>query len=173
MRAKFAFTFLLGAALVMSGCPSKNNEVAKPLKDISSDTSGATNPGSPGGAKLVPETQAGTTVLVALNDGSIAVTNSDAIPPGPAVFTVTNGTSNVHNLFIDGPGVQQAAGDDMPAGKTTSFQVNLKPGKYTLYCPILDHRTKGEQVELIVKPPTAPAPSSATTPPTGTDVTKT
>jgi plastocyanin len=147
--------------MMFAACPSKH-ENATATMDITSDTANATSTASPGGSALVPEAKAGTTVLVTLNDNSIAVGNPDAIPPGPAVFTITNAGKQVHNLFVDGPGVQQAAGDDMIAGATHNMNITLAPGTYTLYCPILDHRQKGEELKLIIKPPNAPAPSSTT-----------
>jgi hypothetical protein len=159
---------VLVVALLAMACPSKHNEVARPLGNPTSETADATNPASPGGTALVPETKAGETVLVTIDDGRINVVNPDQIAPGPAVFTITNASKNVHNLFIDGAGVQKAAGNDMPGGATANVNVDLQVGKYTLYCPILDHRTKGESLELIVKPPTAPAPSSTTAPSTDT-----
>jgi len=160
MRAKFFF--LIAVMLMFAACPSKH-ENATATMDITSDTAGATGTASPGGTALVPEAKAGTTVLVSVNDNSIVVQDPDAIPPGPAVFTITNIGKSVHNLFIEGPGVSQAAGDDMVPGKTSNINVTLSPGTYTLYCPILDHRQKGEELKLIIKPPKAPAPSSATT----------
>jgi hypothetical protein len=158
----------LAVALLTMACPSKHNEVAKPLGNPTSETADATNPASPGGTALVPETKAGETVLVTINDGTLDVVNPDQIAPGPAVFTITNASKNVHNLFIDGAGVQKAAGNDIPGGGTANVNVDLQAGSYTLYCPILDHRTKGESIQLIVKPPSAPAPSSTTAPATDT-----
>ena len=155
-------------ALVALACPSKNNEVAKPL-GATNDTASATTPASPGGAALVPETKVGTTVLVTLNDNTLDIANPDQIPPGPAVFTITNASkTNVHNLFVDGPGIQKAAGNDLAPGQTTNMNIDLKVGKYTLYCPILDHRAKGESIVLIIKSPSAPPPSSMTAPDTST-----
>jgi hypothetical protein len=160
---------LIVVALLTLACPSKNNEVAKPLGNSTSETAGATSPASPGGGALVPETKAGTTVIVTLNDNSLDVANPDQIPPGPAVFTITNASkTNVHNMFIDGPGVQKAAGNDLSPGQTTNLNVDLQTGKYTLYCPLLDHRKKGESIDLIIKSPAAPAPSSLTAPDTST-----
>ena len=159
--------FLTLALVLFAACPSKH-ENATATMDVTSDTANATSSASPGGAALVPEAKAGTTVLVTLNDNTIAVGNPDAIPPGPAVFTITNASKQVHNLYIDGPGVQQAAGDDMVAGSTHNMNVTLVPGTYTLYCPILDHRQKGEELKLIIKPPNAPAPSSTTAAPAPT-----
>ena len=160
-------------ALIALACPSKNNEVAKPLGSTS-DTAGATTPASPGGGALVPETKAGTTVIVTLNDNSLDVANPDQIPPGPAVFTITNvSKTNVHNLFVDGPGVQKSAGNDLSPGQVTNMNIDLQVGKYTLYCPLLDHRKKGESIDLVIKSPAAPAPSSMTAPDTSTTGTPT
>ena len=159
MRAKFVFPMIM--LLAFAGCPSKH-ENANTTMDITSDTASATHPASPGGTALVPEAKAGTTVLVTLNDGSIDVSDADAIPPGPAVFTITNAGTQVHNLFVEGPGVSQAASDDFSPKKVANMNVTLSPGTYTLYCPILDHRNKGETLKLIIKPPNAPAPSSTT-----------
>ncbi|HYI10736.1 MAG TPA: hypothetical protein VEK57_16870 [Thermoanaerobaculia bacterium] len=116
------------------------------------DTASATHPASPGGTALVPEVTAGTTVLVMLNDNSIAV-REQAIPPGPAVLTLENGGKDVHNLFVEGPGVSVAAGDALPAGNSSSMEVTFQPGTYTFYCPIGDHRTNGEQVQVTIAAP--------------------
>src|SRR5213595_1281632 len=112
MRTKY-FSLAMVAFIALTACPSKHNEVAKPLGNPTSETADATNPASPGGTALVPEAKAGTTVIVTLDDGAVTVANPDQIPPVPAVFTITNASkTNVHNLFVDGPGVQKAAGND-------------------------------------------------------------
>ena len=130
-RIHLTFALALTAILAMA-CPSKHNEVAKPLGNPGTESADATNPASPGGTALVPETKAGETVLVTISDGTINVVNPDQVAPGPAVFTITNASQNVHNLFIDGPGVQKAAGNDMPAGAVANVNVDLQVGKYTL-----------------------------------------
>src|SRR5437763_851512 len=89
MRTKY-FSLAMVVFIALTACPSKHNEVAKPLGNSTSETADATNPASPGGTSLVPEAKAGTTVIVTLDDGSVTVVNPDQIPPGPAVFTVTN-----------------------------------------------------------------------------------
>jgi len=114
-------------------------------------TAAGTHPASPGGTALVPETDSGTTVLVMLNDNSIAV-REQAIPPGPAILTIENRGSDVHNLFIEGQGLSRAAGDAIPEGRSASVEVVFKPGNYVLYCPIADHRRNGEQVQLTIQP---------------------
>jgi uncharacterized cupredoxin-like copper-binding protein len=152
---------LLSSLLLVFGACKGNHETANDTAttgtpDVASDTSGTagdtasgTHPASPGGTALVPDVTSGTTVLVMLQGGSIAV-REQAIPPGPAILTVENRGTDVHNLFVEGEGISRAAGDAIPAGQSTTVDVNFKPGKYTFYCPIADHRTKGEQVEVVV-----------------------
>jgi uncharacterized cupredoxin-like copper-binding protein len=115
-----------------------------------SDTADATHPASPGGTSLVPSVSAGATVVVLLEDNRIAVQEQN-IPPGPAVFTVTNGSSaNPHNLFVEGNGISRAAGDPIPEKTSRSFEVQLQNGTYTLYCPMGGHRERGEETTITV-----------------------
>jgi hypothetical protein len=116
------------------------------------DTASATAPGSPGGAAIVPEVDAGTTVLVMLNDNSIAV-EQQSIPPGPAVLTVENRGTDPHNLFIEGPGVHQAASSPIAEKGSATMDVTFQPGSYVFYCPLADHRQKGEQINVTIAAP--------------------
>jgi hypothetical protein len=127
-----------------------------------SATESATHPASPGGEALVPDVVSGTTVLVMLSDGSIAV-REQTIPQGPAILTVENRGTGVHNLFIEGEGISRAAGDNIAEGASGSVDVNFKPGTYTLYCPVLDHRDKGEQVQVTIGEPAATGTDPVTT----------
>ena len=161
MRTRSSLIAILAALLLFAACPSKHNNAVSTM-DITTDSATATHPASPGGPALVPETKVGSTVLVTLNDNLISIENPDDIPPGPAILTVKNIGTQVHNLFIEGPGVNKAAGDSFPPGKVADVDVTFAPGTYTLYCPILDHRQKGEELKLVIKPPKAPAPSSIT-----------
>lgn len=165
MKQRSVFlSLILSATLVLAACggDSKKEEtwLGTPPPDgtTSTETAGggtttasATHPGSPGGTAIVPDVAAGTTVLVMLETNSIAV-REQAIPKGPAVLTIENRGDDVHNLFIEGPGVQRAAGDPIPEGQSSTAEVTFQPGTYTLYCPILDHRTRGEQIQITIAP---------------------
>jgi hypothetical protein len=129
-----------------------------------SATDSAAHPGSPGGTALVPEVESGSTVLVTIQDGRMLVANPDQIPAGPVVFTFKNSGSAVHSAFIEGEGFNRALHDNLAAGAEASLDGNLTAAKYIIYCPILDHRQKGEAVELTIKPPSAPAPTSTVEP---------
>lgn len=154
--------------------PQEKKETWLGTPNPTTDTSGtatgtdtATHPGSPGGTALVPDVAAGTTVLVLLEDNSIGV-QGQTIPPGPAVLTITNRGSQVHNLFIEGADMNRAAGDSIAAGGSSTVDLVFKPGTYTLYCPVADHRTKGEEVKITIGSPTAPADATTGAGTTGT-----
>lgn len=140
-------TILLLAACKQESAADAENPIAAPV--VQSETDSAAHPGSPGGTAIVPDVSAGTTVLVVVTEGSIAA-KQQALPPGPTIFTVQNGGTELHNLFIEGQGISRAAGDNLEAGKTTTLDVVLESGTYLLYCPILDHRDKGESTQITV-----------------------
>lgn len=142
--------FLAIAITALAACRSENDKDGPWLGGSTSTLDEAKHPGSPGGTAVVPDVSAGTTVMVLLEDRRIAVRET-AIPPGPAVFTVTNGGDQLHNLYIEGPGVQKAAGDPIAENGTRTVSAVLQPGTYTLHCPILDHREKGELTTFTVR----------------------
>ena len=154
----------LVAIVSLTACREEKNERGFLEGTQQSATDSATHPGSPGGAAIVPSTSAGTTVLVALEDNRIVITDIDRIPPGPAVFTATNTGIQRHNLMIEGEGISRSLDANLDAGATASVDVTLAPGTYTLSCPIPTHREKGESVKLTIRPPAAPAPTSTADP---------
>lgn len=154
-----AIAFLLTSLLAVACREETPEEKKTTWLGTSTDTSGtapdtatATHPASPGGTAVVPEVAAGTTVLVMLNDNSIAV-REQSIPAGPAVLTIENRGTDVHNLFVEGPGLNAAAGDAIPEGRSANMDITFQAGTYTLYCPVGDHRTNGEQVQVTIAAP--------------------
>jgi hypothetical protein len=156
MKRRIASFFLL--TLLVAACGSEDKpaavadsttDTASTASDPGSDTASATHPGSPGGTALVPDVTAGTTVLVILEDNSLALPGQP-IPPGPAILTVENRGANTHNLFIEGEGINRAAGDTLAAGASRTVDVLFKPGTYTFYCPVLKHRDNGEQATITI-----------------------
>lgn len=160
---RFAVAVLMVAAVACG----RNEEPVFLEEAQKTATDTATHPASPGGTAVVPDVSAGYTVLVTLEDNRVVVTDADKIPPGPSVFTVTNTGREVHNLFIEGPGVQRGPAEGTIAqGASTSFEATLQPGSYTLYCPVAGHRERGEELTLVIKPATAPPPTSTVIPTT-------
>jgi plastocyanin len=65
----------------------------------------------------------------------------------PGVFWVdfTNDSNTPHALVIEGQGGRVRIGPVKP-GETASQKVDFtEPGEYKIYCPIDDHRKKGEE----------------------------
>ncbi|HVG24923.1 MAG TPA: hypothetical protein VND45_12260 [Thermoanaerobaculia bacterium] len=145
---------LVASLLVLTLACKKATDETPTLAGTPADTAAtavdtATHPASPGGAALVPEVASGTTVLVMISDGSIAV-REQSIPAGPAILSVENRGTGVHNLYVEGEGISRAAGNNIDAGGSATVDVNFKAGNYVLYCPVLNHREKGEQVSVTV-----------------------
>jgi plastocyanin len=69
------------------------------------------------------------------------------IKAGSIRFDVTNSGTMTHALAI--VGVKQATKNIDP-GENTSLTVTLKPGTYTLYCPVRGHRGQGMEAKLKV-----------------------
>lgn len=156
MKKNAVIAFLAGAAIVAVACGDPEPKETWLGTDnpgataTASETASATHPASPGGEAVVPDVATGATVAVVLEDGSIGAPEQ-SLAPGPTVITVTNGGKELHNLFVEGEGVQAAAGDPIPAGGSTTLPIELKAGTYTFYCPVLDHRTKGEEITVTVQ----------------------
>jgi plastocyanin len=67
---------------------------------------------------------------------------------GKITVKFDNPASIPHGVTIEGNGVDAAS--DVVTGSNTSLTVDLKPGKYTFYCPVGDHRAEGMQGTLTV-----------------------
>ncbi|HEY0141176.1 MAG TPA: hypothetical protein VGF48_09785 [Thermoanaerobaculia bacterium] len=161
MRSRFfvALLTLLCVSLAFVACKNEKEgdqgittaEAADDDSPVDTTAGDATHPASPGGTAIVPSVSSGTTVVVMIEDGRVAV-QQQTIPRGPAVFTVTNGGEQLHNLHIEGPGASVAAGDPIAAKASRDVSVMLQAGTYTLYCPVLDHRERGEQTTITIQP---------------------
>lgn len=130
-----SLVFVLTTTVLLAACrggdEQQNNEAW--LDPAASQTTTMPAPAT------TTDTHAGTTVLVTLNDGSIAA-GETAIPPGPAVLTVANAGKEVHSLHVEGPGVNAALDSNLDANGSGTVNVTFQRGSYDLYCPILDHR---------------------------------
>jgi plastocyanin len=54
-----------------------------------------------------------------------------------------------HAVEIEGQGIEEAS-DTASPGATAEVTADLKPGKYTFYCPVGDHRQEGMEGTLTV-----------------------
>src|SRR4051812_38416560 len=59
---------------------------------------------------------------------------STSLSPGSYTFDLTNKGQVGHDLVVDGPGVSNEKTGVIGSGKTAKLTVDLKSGKYKLYC---------------------------------------
>jgi uncharacterized cupredoxin-like copper-binding protein len=96
--------------------------------------------------------------------GSVSLTATDykfnpsdpTVKAGQVTFTEKNDGQTTHSLEIEDvtPGNDQRLGGDngeVAPGQSGTLTVNLKPGKYEFYCPILNHKQLGMEGEITVK----------------------
>jgi plastocyanin len=123
----------VAAVLALAGCGSDD-------KSDSGTSAPASGGGGGGGASLDVSAPA---------DGSLKFDQSTlTAKAGKVTVKFDNPSSTPHGVTIEGNGVEQAS--DVVTGKETSFSVDLKPGKYTYYCPVGSHRDAGMEGTLTV-----------------------
>ena len=71
-------------------------------------------------------------------------------PAGTIAFHVENGGKEEHAFEIEGNGIEEKT-EKLPRGNTATLTVNLRPGTYTVYCPVKDHAKKGMKTTLTVR----------------------
>jgi uncharacterized cupredoxin-like copper-binding protein len=71
--------------------------------------------------------------------------------PGDVTIALANPSGNQlpHAIEIEGEGVEQESATIEP-GAVTTVRANLRPGTYTFYCPVGDHRQQGMEGTLTV-----------------------
>jgi uncharacterized cupredoxin-like copper-binding protein len=104
----------------------------------------------PGGSSVGGSSMQAQTIDVTLKDNEIAMPT--IIKPGPTTFNVTNAGEQQHNLEIVGNGHDTKLNADLDPGASGQLDVDLLPGTYRAYCPVLDHANKGMDLRLTVQP---------------------
>lgn len=116
--------------------------------------------GGYGGGQAKPKTTApastsagGASVALAADESSGLAFDKKAATAkaGRVTLTLTNpsGNSAPHAIAIEGQGVDKD-GQTASPGSTSSVSLDLKPGKYTFYCPVGGHRAAGMEGTLTV-----------------------
>lgn len=117
--------------------------------DDDEDTSAATTPttaqtGAAGGGD-------GETVDVTATDFKFDPSDP-TVAPGEVSFDVTNDGEAPHNLEVEGPTGQAELPEDLQAGDSGEFSVDLsEPGTYRFFCPVGNHEDLGMVGEVTVK----------------------
>lgn len=72
------------------------------------------------------------------------------LPAGEHTFSVENAGKEDHAVEIHGNGIH-AQTPTIKRGDRATLTVNLKPGTYTVYCPVNGHKGHGMQTTLTVQ----------------------
>lgn len=159
MRAAVAIV----AALLLAGCPggkgedesqhsppetstSTANPQAVPEKSVAMNPVAAPQKDLPG--NRIP---AAATNLVQVELTEYEIKMPDALAAGHQTLNITNAGKQNHNFAIEGPGVQTKLASDLMRGDSQQIGLDLKPGTYTIYCPVDGHRGRGMQRTLTVR----------------------
>jgi uncharacterized cupredoxin-like copper-binding protein len=73
------------------------------------------------------------------------------VKAGTVTFNVSNDGEIVHNLEVEGNGIEEELDQDLQPGDSGELTVDLEPGTYEWYCPIGDHAEQGMEGELTVE----------------------
>jgi uncharacterized cupredoxin-like copper-binding protein len=148
---------LVTAALLLTACPNNEGpeDASKNAPPKATETSTQNpqavpenaprmNPVSPANVQA-----AGPAVDVMLSE--YVITLPDTLPPGVTTFRIANAGKENHNFAIDGNGLSQKLANDLTRGDRATMTVDLKPGTYTIHCPIDGHAGKGMSRTLTVR----------------------
>ena len=72
-------------------------------------------------------------------------------PSGPQALQIVNAGKDTHGLVIVVDGKDQLLANDLTRGDSTTVNVDLRPGSYTVYCPMDGHKGKGMSTTIEVK----------------------
>ena len=146
-KRRLAALLALGAAITVpiAGCGGSSND-----NSTSNEASNAATTGTAAAA-----TGPGGTVDLSATDYKF--TPSDpSVKSGQVTFKETNNSQTAHSLEIEDvtPGNDQrlnGENGEVAPGQSGTLTVNLKPGKYEFYCPVLNHKALGMEGEITVK----------------------
>jgi plastocyanin len=89
------------------------------------------------------------TIEVVATDFAFEPPSIEVDEPGVYAFRLVNRGESTHALEVEGEGAEEATADIGP-GESAEVKVELKAGRYELYCPIGNHRGLGMEGTLSV-----------------------
>lgn len=149
-------TLLLAALILMAACggqetPAAGEPETSTVPPVAAPLATDTTPAQ-------PDTSAGATILVLLEDNAIGMPTED-LAPGPLVFTVRNGGTEVHGFSIEGGEVKVQLAETLAPGGEASLSTTLAAGTYRAFCQVhvtdpagIAGAPSGEAVEFRVGP---------------------
>ena len=142
---RLATIAVLGVAalsLLAAGCGDDDDETAATTTPATTGATGDTGAtGKAGGGNTVD-----------ISETDFALDPSEVtVKEGEATFNVTNDGQTLHNLEIEGNGVEETLPQDLGPGDSGSLKLDLAAGDYEMYCPVGDHREQGMEGTVTVE----------------------
>src|SRR2546430_9369251 len=143
------------SATISFGVARAQEGPAEKAKDVAEDTSETTKDVAKSTAKGVKKAVKGVTseathrVNVTMTEYRFDMPSTTR--PGLTTFAIKNAGRKEHTFEIKGEGVDQKLSPNLKAGQSATLQVNLKPGTYTITCPVDFHTMRGMKTTLTVK----------------------
>jgi plastocyanin len=140
---KSLLVFLVSIPLAFAACGDDDDSASSSTSadtSTASDTSTTSDTSSSSG-----------TAAVSISETEFALDPADpTAEAGEVTIEAVNDGSTVHNLEIEGNGVEEVT-DDLEPGSSGEVTVDLDAGTYEIYCAIGDHRAQGMEGELTVE----------------------
>ena len=89
------------------------------------------------------------TVDVVASDFTFDPSSLSVDAAGRTTFRLTNEGGTTHALELEGNGVEEET-EEIGPGESAEVTVDLKEGRYELYCPVDGHRERGMEATLVV-----------------------
>lgn len=154
---------VLVVAVLITACPGNQPEDSSqnaPAKNTTStqnpqsvpERSSSMNPIAPPQGDLPASriaAAASQSVDIQLTEYGILI--PETLKAGQYRFRVSNAGKEAHNFVIEGNGIGSKLMSDLSRGNTAEMIVDLKPGKYTVFCPVDGHRGKGMRRVITVQ----------------------
>ena len=87
-------------------------------------------------------------VAIAASEFKFTPSNVD-VKAGRVTFRLRNDGGAPHALEIEGQGIEEET-RVIQGGQSATLSVELKPGRYEMYCPVGNHRAMGMEGEVTV-----------------------
>jgi len=121
---------VLAALLIAAACREKSAETMNPVVPPQRDLP----------ANRVP---AATKAQARLELQEFEIRMPETLKAGHQSFLVVNSGKENHSLIVDGNGTHVELPQQLPRGDSAPLELDLKPGTYTFYCPVDEHKGKG------------------------------
>lgn len=148
---KSLWMIVAAAALTLAACQREGDEVVNPVSEpLFTETNTAPQ----------PMVESGAPIAVALEDNNLGF-ESDRIPAGPIVLSVSNAGNELHSLAIASLGeqiVNLRLEENLAPNESATMEAILPEGSYRAWCPLHEDR-EGESVQFQTETSDAPSPA--------------